>query len=57
VLCKYVALLVTEGLRHCTIKSYMAGIRHLHIEEGLDDPFLFSWNKLHYVQRGVRRSQ
>lgn len=57
VLCKFVAQLATEGLRHRTIKSYMAGIRHLHIGEGLGDPFLPSWAKLHYVLRGVKRSQ
>ena len=57
VLCKFVAQLAIEGLRHATIKSYMAGIRHLHIEYGLGDPFLPSWSKLHYVLRGVKRSQ
>ena len=57
VLCKFVVQLATEGLRHCTIKSYMAGIRHIHIGEGLGDPFLSSWCKLHYVLRGVKRSQ
>ena len=57
VLCKFVVQLATEGLRHCTIKSYMAGIRHLHIGEGLGDPFLSSWCKLHYVLIGVKQSQ
>ena len=38
-LCKFVAHLAAEDLKHCTItKSYMAGIRHLHIKEGLGDP-------------------
>ncbi len=44
-------------VRHRTIKSYMAGIRHLHIEEGLEDPFLPALPRLHYVLRGVKRSQ
>ncbi len=57
VVCKFVAQLATEGLKHRTIKSYMAGVRHLHISEGLGDPFLSSWSKLHYVLRGVKRSQ
>ena len=35
----------------------MAGIRHLHIGEGLGDHFLSSWCKLHYVLRGVKQSQ
>ncbi len=57
VLCKFAAKMASEGLRHRTIKSYMAGIRHLHIEEGLDDPFLPTLSRLHYVLRGVKRSQ
>ncbi len=56
-MCKLVAQLATEGLKHSTIKSYMAGVRHLHIGEGLGDPFLSPWPKLHYVLRGVKRSQ
>ncbi len=32
VLCKFVAQMASEGLRYRTIKSYMAGVRHLHIE-------------------------
>ncbi len=40
VLCKFVAQMASEGLRYRTIKAYMAGVRHLHIEEGLGDPFL-----------------
>ncbi len=54
--CKFVAKMASEGLRHRTIKSYMAGIRHLHIEEGLEDPFLPCLPRLHYVLRGVKRS-
>ena len=57
VLCKFAAALATEGLRHRTIKSYMAGVRYLHIEEGLGDPFLQSPPHLHYVLRGVKHSQ
>ena len=30
-LCHFAATLAGEGLRHRTIKSYMAGVRHLHI--------------------------
>lgn len=57
VLCKFVAQMAGEGLRHRTIKSYMAGVRHLHIQEGLGDPFLPALPRLHYVLRGVKRSQ
>ena len=55
-LCKFVAQLAEEGLKHRTIKCYMAGIWHLHIAEGLGDPFLPPLAKLHYVLRGVKRS-
>ena len=37
-LCRFVAKLAGDGLKHSTIKSYLAGVRHLHIEEGLADP-------------------
>ena len=47
VLYKFAAKLASEGLKHRTIKSYMAGIRHLHIEEGLGDPFLPALPRLH----------
>ena len=54
VLCKFVAQLSEEGLKH---RIYMAGIQHLHIAEGLGDHFLPPLAKLHYVLRGVKRSQ
>ena len=56
VLRKLAAALATKGLRHRTIKSYMTGIRYLHIE-GLGDPFLQSLPHLHCVLQGVKRSQ
>ena len=59
VLCKFAAKLANEGLRHRTIK-YMAGIRHLHIEEGLADPFLPALPHLEGSEEGRsrrRRSQ
>ena len=41
-----------EGFQHRTIKSYMAGVRHLHIEDGMGDPlFMSSLPRLHYVMR------
>ena len=33
-LCRFVARLAGDGLKHRTIKSYLSGVRHLHIEEG-----------------------
>ena len=46
--------MASKGLRYRTIKSYMAGIRHLHIKEDLADPFLPT---LPYVLRGMKQSQ
>ena len=57
VLRKFVAQMAIEGLKHRTIKSCMAGVRHLHIQEGLSHPFLLVLPRLHYVLRGVKRSQ
>ena len=52
-----VAKLAAEGLKHRSIKTYMAGVRHLHIEEGLGDPFMPVLARLHYVLRGVKHAQ
>ena len=57
VLCKFVVQMAIEGLKQRTIKSYMAGVCHLHIQEGLGYPFLPVLPRLHYVLRGVKRSQ
>ncbi len=46
VLCKFVAQV---GFRHRTNKSYMAGVCHPHIEEGLGDPFLPALPQLHFI--------
>ena len=57
VLCRFVAKMASEGLKHWTTKSYMAGIRHFHVEEGLGDSFLPTLPQLHYMLRGVKRSE
>ena len=57
VLYKFAAKMACEGLQHRTIKSYMAGVRHLHIEDGMGDPFMSPLPRLHYVMRGVKRHQ
>ncbi len=54
-LCRFVARLGKDGLKHKTIKSYLSRIRHLHIEEGLSDPFVQPLDRLHYTLRGVKR--
>ena len=53
-LCRFVAKLAEEGLKHRTIKAYLSGVRHLHIMEGLADPFKQPLEQLHYVLRGVK---
>ena len=57
VLCKFAAALVVAGLWYRTIKSHMAGVHYLHIEEGLGYPFLQSLPRLHYMLQGVKRSR
>ena len=56
-LCHFAATLAEEELRHRTIKSYMAGVRHLHISEGFGDPFSTGLHRLHYVLRGVKHAE
>ena len=57
VLIYFVSQLVKEGLRHRTIKVYLAAVRHLHIAEGRDDPFQAPMNRLHYTLMGVKREE
>ena len=54
-LCRFVARIAGDSLKHRTIKSYFSGVRHLHIEEGLPDPFIQPLHRLHYTLRGVKR--
>ncbi len=56
-LCHFAATWATEDLRHRTIKSYMAGVHHLHISEGQGDPFSAGLHRLHYVLRGVKHAE
>ena len=54
-LCRFMARLAGDGLMHRTIKSYLSGVRHLHIEEGLPNSFIQPVHRLHYYLRGVKR--
>jgi len=56
VLCKFVAQMASEELRHQIIKSFMAWVCHLHIVEGLGDLFLPALPRLRFVLRGVKSS-
>ncbi len=55
VLCQFVAFLAGEGLRHSSIKVYLAAVRQLQVEAGLGDPDLGGMAKLGQVIRGVQR--
>ena len=57
VLCLFVSQIALEGICHRTIKVYLSAIRHMHIAEGLPDPFIATMPKLHYVVGGVKRAQ
>lgn len=54
-LCRYVAFLAREGLRHRSIKSYLSGIRCLQIQHGFGNPFADPLSRLEYVLTGIKR--
>ncbi len=56
-LCKFASSLAREKLKHGTIKSYLSGIRFLHISEGEGDPFSKPMHRLGYTLRGIRRCE
>ena len=53
----FISHLAQSGLRSTSIQTYMAAIRHMHIEAGCDTPAREHWHQVHYVLRGIRRSQ
>lgn len=58
VLCKFVAHLVDEGLKHRTIKTYLSGVCYFQIRKGRPEPFRgSSMLRLDYIMRGVKRHQ
>ena len=56
-LCRFISSLANENLCHNTIKSYLAGIRHLHIDGGFGDPRICDMAWLEQVLRGIKLSQ
>ena len=54
-LCKFVSFLASEGLKHRTIKTYLSGVRFLHIRSGFPDPFTSHLPRLGYTLKGVKR--
>ena len=56
ILCRYVAFLGQEGLKHSTIKSYLSGIRFAKIHLSLGKPFSNgAMPRLEYVLSGIKR--
>ena len=54
-LCRYVAFLAKDGLKHWSIKSYLSGIRCLQIQQGLGNPFSNPLPRLEYVLMGIKQ--
>lgn len=54
-LCRCVAFLAKEVLRHRSIKAYLSGIRCLQIQRGLGNPFADGLSRLDYVLKGIKR--
>ena len=57
VLCCFVAQLDDEKLKYSTIKTYLSGVRFLHIAEGHPNPFVGALPRLDYVLRGVKKRE
>ena len=58
VLCRFVAYLGQQSLRHRTIKAYLSGIRFAHIRHGLGNPFQAkAMPLLEYVLSRIKREQ
>ena len=56
-LCRFVACLGQEGLKHRTIKSYLSGLRFAQIHQALGNPFLKDMPLLEYVLSGIKHSE
>uniref|UniRef100_A0A1X7VKM6 Core-binding (CB) domain-containing protein n=1 Tax=Amphimedon queenslandica TaxID=400682 RepID=A0A1X7VKM6_AMPQE len=56
-LCLFAAYLANQGFQSRSIASYLSALRHLQIAAGLQAPPTDSWPWLHYVTRGIKRSQ
>ena len=56
-LCQFVAAMAMNGLSHSTLKGYLSGIRHLHLEHHLPNPNISSMARLEQVLRGIKAAQ
>ena len=56
-MCRFVASLAQEGLKHRMIKAYLSGIRFSQIQHTLGNPAFNSIHRLEYVLAGIKRIQ
>ena len=56
-LCLFSAYLANQGLQAHTISAYLSGLCYFQISSSLQAPTLSPWPWLHYVTRGIKRSQ
>ena len=56
-LCKFVTYLALNKISSNTIRVYLAGVRQLHIREGLPPPPTTAMARLAQVLRGIKSSQ
>ena len=55
-LCKFVTYLVSEGLKHQSLKTYLSGVWYWQIRSGYLDPFHNShMPRLDYTMKGIKR--
>ncbi len=52
----YFAVFLARTVKHTTIKSYLFGVKHLHLKHGVTLE-LDSFEHLKYILRGIKRSQ
>ena len=53
-LCYFVACLGQQGLSDSSIRTYLSGIRQLHISNHLPDPNISNMPRLHQILRGIK---
>ena len=56
-LCKYVAHLAREKVKHKSIKTYLSALRNLQITSEMGDPFQHSMPLLEQVLNGIKKDQ
>lgn len=52
----YFAVFLARTVKHSTIKSYLCGVKHLHLKYGVPLE-LENFQQLQYIMRGIKRSQ